>query len=177
MGMWYYDNVFNILYKIYWLFIFIATSVILSLASLSFIVIVWGDLILLADSLYFSSELLGVVLKIWTVDYRNMRTTIEALDSKSLTSQSYDQDKYVAKSMWVAKRNILLVLGSFTFHCCLRGVVPFLTDAFENKVLPEMGWYYIDTKVSPNYEIVFCIQVFGKFACIRYKNVITKEEL
>lgn len=163
VGIWHYDNSFNILYKIYWFTIFIAGSVIPISASIGFVRTVWGDLTSVVDSFYFTSEVIGVALKIYTLNHRNLRSTIETLDSNLLINQDCSQDKYIQKSMRTVKKNIFLFLGAISFSACLMGLTPLLTDAFTKRTLPQKGWYYIDSQVSPNYELIYCYQISCKF--------------
>lgn len=165
-GVWHFEGVLHLPYAVYGHVMFVFLAVIPTLAMIIFVAKVWGDLIQMAEGLYFTSTMLALVFKFALKSNLKMKNVVEELNSERLTRQKIDQDKYVEEAMKITNRNIILVTGTFSMVCCSWGIAPFFNDTFASKELPKMGWYYIDTSVSPNYEIIYCYQIFGKYQTV-----------
>lgn len=165
-GQWHFNNInkkLEKLYKAYSYFMFLILAIIPTIAMTIYVIQVWGDLIEMAEALYFTFTMLGLFFKFIFTDFKDVRSIIELLNSKQMTSQTEEQDKYVLTAMRIVKRNIIVILGSFSTTCWAWTIASFLGGAFEAKRLPKMGWYYFDTGISPTYEIIYFYQTLGKF--------------
>lgn len=162
-GIWHFDNRFQPLYYVYGKMMYLMVSVFFSYFQFMYIVKVWGNLPAMADGIYLMITIMLIAFKVGTLNLKQVKQTIYLQNNKLFTSHKIEQDYCLEKSMYITKRNSIVILSLCTATCFSWASDPIITGESKNKKLPVNAWYPIPYNKSPYYEYTYVYQWVGEY--------------